>query len=366
MKFSSASGAVVASVEKLVTCEVSLLSVDDAARELRRISRACNQLESVKAELAAHAVRGDARNGASWLAGETGVSERDARKLLDVQGKLSELPDVADAARRGDISRAKAEAIANGADGDKSTADDLLDDATKKSVEEIRELARYHARRKAGSETEHNRRLRAKRSCTSWKDDDGLICTLIKNAPCDAAWYQARLRELERTIPREPGLSAAAHRCDAFMKMLSGGNQTTTVVAHVDYDALRRGWTEGGETSEVAGLGHLPVGHIQQMLNDCVLRVVVTKHNRLVWYGGSNDLLPERIKEAVRAKFKDRCARCGEYGQQVDHIVARFNGGSNDIDNLQCLCDPCHARKTTHDAPFTKTKYYGTDPPRAG
>lgn len=83
VKFSSASDAVVASVEKLFTCDVSLLSSDDTAHILRCLTRARNQLDAVCAELASQAVRGDAQNGASWVARTTGVSKRDAKKMQD-------------------------------------------------------------------------------------------------------------------------------------------------------------------------------------------------------------------------------------------------------------------------------------------
>lgn len=34
---------------------------------------------------------------------------------------------------------------------------------------------------------------------------------------------------------------------------------------------------------------------------------------------------------------------------QVDHIVPRAKGGSDDMDNLQSLCKPCHDGKTVID-----------------
>jgi 5-methylcytosine-specific restriction protein A len=35
---------------------------------------------------------------------------------------------------------------------------------------------------------------------------------------------------------------------------------------------------------------------------------------------------------------------------QVDHIVAKANGGTDDLSNLRAICGPCHALKTIHDA----------------
>lgn len=45
------------------------------------------------------------------------------------------------------------------------------------------------------------------------------------------------------------------------------------------------------------------------------------------------------------------CLRKGRVtvGNQVDHIIPRAKGGSEDDDNLQTLCGPCHAEKTLLD-----------------
>jgi 5-methylcytosine-specific restriction enzyme A len=42
------------------------------------------------------------------------------------------------------------------------------------------------------------------------------------------------------------------------------------------------------------------------------------------------------------------CQHCGAPATQVDHVLAIADGGAPlDLRNLQSLCDPCHARKTT-------------------
>lgn len=40
------------------------------------------------------------------------------------------------------------------------------------------------------------------------------------------------------------------------------------------------------------------------------------------------------------------CRSCGRPANEVDHIVERRAGGTDDDDNLQSLCKPCHSRKT--------------------
>jgi 5-methylcytosine-specific restriction protein A len=34
---------------------------------------------------------------------------------------------------------------------------------------------------------------------------------------------------------------------------------------------------------------------------------------------------------------------------EVDHIIAKGLGGTDDTDNLQSICKPCHKRKTKED-----------------
>jgi len=48
------------------------------------------------------------------------------------------------------------------------------------------------------------------------------------------------------------------------------------------------------------------------------------------------------------------CRECKRNGRimlatEVDHIVPRANGGTNDFDNLQPLCKSCHSRKTARE-----------------
>lgn len=37
---------------------------------------------------------------------------------------------------------------------------------------------------------------------------------------------------------------------------------------------------------------------------------------------------------------------------QVDHIKAKAQGGEDELDNLQCICGPCHDAKTALETGF--------------
>lgn len=46
------------------------------------------------------------------------------------------------------------------------------------------------------------------------------------------------------------------------------------------------------------------------------------------------------------------CLRAGKYrpARQVDHVVPKFEGGTDDDGNLQSICPDCHAEKTSEEA----------------
>lgn len=57
---------------------------------------------------------------------------------------------------------------------------------------------------------------------------------------------------------------------------------------------------------------------------------------------------PLRSSEIIAAmkKSDSRCVACGTSDDlQVDHILPVSRGGTNDVDNLQMLCQPCNSSK---------------------
>lgn len=57
------------------------------------------------------------------------------------------------------------------------------------------------------------------------------------------------------------------------------------------------------------------------------------------------------------------CLRSGlvKSGREVDHIKPRSKGGTNDDDNLQTICDECHADKTARDEGRRRKHRVGLD-----
>ena len=62
----------------------------------------------------------------------------------------------------------------------------------------------------------------------------------------------------------------------------------------------------------------------------------------------------ERVRYDVLKRDDGRCVLCGASSRdgvrlEVDHIVPRSNGGSNEPSNLQTLCAPCNRGKSNRD-----------------
>lgn len=74
----------------------------------------------------------------------------------------------------------------------------------------------------------------------------------------------------------------------------------------------------------------------------------VSRHKRgygSAWY---------KLRKVILRRDRHLCQPClAQYrvtpATQVDHIKAKANGGTDDPDNLQSICDACHKRKTIED-----------------
>ena len=63
-----------------------------------------------------------------------------------------------------------------------------------------------------------------------------------------------------------------------------------------------------------------------------------------------------KLRKIVIARDSGLCQVCLSSGfvksfDEVDHITPKAKGGSDDLNNLQCICKPCHKAKTArHDS----------------
>lgn len=90
----------------------------------------------------------------------------------------------------------------------------------------------------------------------------------------------------------------------------------------------------------------------------CDLRVAefVAKRQDRVWAhrSGNLDPVPGTVRWQVISRALGRCEACGisseERALEVDHIVPRSKGGSNELWNLQALCSLCNVQKLDREA----------------
>lgn len=73
----------------------------------------------------------------------------------------------------------------------------------------------------------------------------------------------------------------------------------------------------------------------------------------------------QRIR-AAHFKANPLCVMCFKAGRvavatDLDHIIALTNGGTNDPENFQGLCEPCHVTKTNEDLGYTPKVTTGLD-----
>lgn len=69
---------------------------------------------------------------------------------------------------------------------------------------------------------------------------------------------------------------------------------------------------------------------------------------------------------AVVLRSNPLCVVCQAAGRlraatQVDHVRALFQGGTNDFDNLQGLCEPCHLDKSLAERGYRQRQAIGID-----
>lgn len=61
-----------------------------------------------------------------------------------------------------------------------------------------------------------------------------------------------------------------------------------------------------------------------------------------------------KLRLQVLRRDEYLCVKCAQAGlvveaTDVDHIIPKHDGGTNDMSNLQSLCSPCHKEKTAKE-----------------
>jgi 5-methylcytosine-specific restriction endonuclease McrA len=85
-------------------------------------------------------------------------------------------------------------------------------------------------------------------------------------------------------------------------------------------------------------------GWCRDFINRCAAEVRESPYSYLL--GTKRRPLPKKVREAVYARDGRVCAFCGSTSRmQIDHRHPVALGGTDDMTNLQVLCQPCNLRK---------------------
>ena len=289
-----------AALERLAAgFDPGLLPAEACARAVADAAAIEKMAATVKSLASAHVAKTDrwrrkgARSAAHDLARSTGTSVREAADAISTGAKLQAMPVLDAAARQGELSPGQAAAIADAASVDPSAEQRLVDKAKFASLAELREeCLRTKAAARSGEET--HRQIEAGRRLRTFTDGEGAWNLTMRATPEAGAEIMSvlgPLRDRAFDLARREGRaeSSEAYAADALVDMArraagaAGEMQApvtpTKVIVRIDWDALVRGWPIGGEVSEIAGVGPVPVSLVQTMIRsgDAFLAAVVTK-----------------------------------------------------------------------------------------
>jgi diadenosine tetraphosphate (Ap4A) HIT family hydrolase len=126
-----------------------------------------------------------------------------------------------------------------------------------------------------------------------------------------------------------------------------------TLLKHGVIDASERGYFK--LTLDDEKLNDNERAELIEICNDKI-RGYISKYKGIIgdYRYNPEDLSSKSIRYLVLKLAKGHCALCGvsvkDRPIDVDHIIPRSKGGSNDLSNLQALCDRCNRAKRNRDA----------------
>jgi hypothetical protein len=310
-------------------------------------------------------------SAASWLAGAMGSAVGPAIATLTTAQRVAEMPVLADALRRGELSQAQAEVIAESATAAPGVEQELVDLAARRDLKGLRAEARRLEASAGLDEFERHAHVHRTRHLRHWREADGafrLSCRMTEDdgmrvldavqACVHKVWEEAVRNQCED----EP---LEAHRVDALLRLVNRGDacvwnhrhehgdmasrRVPTVHLRVDASALQRGALAPGEVCEVPGVGPVALATARSMLADSMVEVLVTKGVDVTAVAHAGRSIPKPVATAL-VERDPICVvpRCNVAdGLEIDHYqVAWADGGPSELWNLARLCRHHHRLKT--------------------
>jgi hypothetical protein len=133
------------------------------------------------------------RSAVDYLAAKSGTSKAASRGVLGTSKKITKLPATQSVLRRGELSAAQVECVADAASHNRDAEDHLLETARTSSLGELRDEC---ARKKAAADPDPDatyRRIHENRFCRQRRDPEGAWCLTARGTPDAGAAFNAAL-----------------------------------------------------------------------------------------------------------------------------------------------------------------------------
>ena len=354
------------------------------------MGRARTRIEALLGRIASGVDRsGTAAGGAAVLRDSARLPGHQARRVVKVAERLSEMPNTAAVLEAGAITLEHAAALVGAAEqcgaGLVDNDADLLERAGQTSPEMFARQARDFAARRSADrgEARLERQRRARRASSFIDPETGmgrlaadfdpishnLVTQAIDNRT-DALYRADGGRDGQPDLVR----TSRQRRADALFKLITGRDATTRVPLAgevITGDGPGRNRANGNRLGagvcapnqlvvvadigvidgtdpdgrcEILGTGPVPPAVLARLSPDTRLTGMIFAGNgQPLWLGRSRRLAngPQHLAVAVRDRG---CVDCGEpmHRCEIHHVREWSNGGHTDIDNLAALCHTHH------------------------
>lgn len=286
-----------------------------------------------------------ALSAAAWLASACDIDIGTARSQIRVARAIRQHPRLAAAMAAGDISYAKARALAPHLSDTNTDALVSIAETTPAGRLGVAIAGWIH---RNDNPEDINRRQHEARAC-SWRcEPDATITITLRLPPAVAGQICAVIDQGVMANNAPAGASLAQQRADAAAAAFTGGTAppTTEVVVHVGESGNTL--TDGTPLTDHAVTSLLPEALISLLIHDTARRPIDASPRRRN---------PTRRQRRVLDVRQPECAHPGCHATvllQYDHIHPYSHGGPTTLDNLQRLCGP-HNRARQHRAPQDAT-----------
>jgi hypothetical protein len=380
----------------------------EAFDAIERHAAAAKTLLAARVEEARTWARAGDRTADAHLARMAGTSRGAARRGIETSKRLQRLPATEAALRRGELSPAQTETIADAAAVNPAAEQSLLEVARQNDLGELR--TRAHRAKAAGDRDPDatHRRLHHQRRLRRFTDSEGAWNLSARGTPDAGARLNAALDpvidELFRAARRQGRHEAReAYAFDAMLELAHRARSHTPTgvdraphgthshsqpdpgdpdangsddgdgegasppdipgaatphrarpnpnfraLLRVDVAALVRDRVEEGELCEIAGVGPVPARVARDLLGDAVLHLVVTRGVDVVnvTHLGRGPTAAQRIALLWNTPACTNKQCSNTVAIQHDHRVPWTEVHETTLDNIDRLCPPCHHRKT--------------------